>query len=162
MFNFEDKHDPGWNDPPTFSYNPEAVAAKPKNVLNKRVPYSMNSNPAPVQDTNMPLSAPPIGSLLPSTSDLRQNIIAQNMDCDTKVYDFEETINIFKELIYTSPELGKKASDIQKRLQIMETMWREGKLNLDVQNKTSQMAKGILFVISLILCCFSTRFFLQL
>lgn len=133
-----------------FSYNPEAMVAKPKNVLNKRVPYAINSNPIS-KDLITPLSTPPIGSLLPNNFEVKQSDVSKKVETDTKVYNFEKTINIFKELVESSPELGKKATDIQKRLQILETMWREGKLNLDVQNKTSQMAEGFSYSVFFII-----------
>lgn len=133
-----------------FSYNPEAMVAKPKNVLNKRLPYAINSNPIS-KDLITPLSTPPIGSLLPNNFEVKQSDVSKKVETDTKVYNFEKTINIFKELVESSPELGKKATDIQKRLQILETMWREGKLNLDVQNKTSQMAEGFSYSVFFII-----------
>lgn len=129
-----------------FTYNPEAVQAKPRNLLNKRVPFSINSTSISTE-IKPPLSQPPHivtpqkGSPNVELNPSHQKIIGDN---ESSPYDFKETIDIFKELIDSSPELGKKVIDIQKRLSLMESMWKEGKLNEEVQSKTFQIAKGTL------------------
>ncbi|XP_077286717.1 steroid receptor RNA activator 1 [Arctopsyche grandis] len=138
------KYDPGWNDPPMFTYNAEAAPAKPRNLLNKRVPFSINSTPVSTE-IKPPLSQPPhVVTPQKANPNVELNPSHQEtIEDNESPHDFKETIDIFKELVDSSPELGKKAIDIQKRLSIMESMWKEGKLNEEVQSKTFQIAKAL-------------------
>nr|CAD7259951.1 unnamed protein product [Timema shepardi] len=72
-------HDPGWNDPPLFSYDASKSGGQPKrgHVLNKRVafplgPKSESTSKIPTSNPSHPLTMPPLPpvSALPPSSSL--------------------------------------------------------------------------------------------
>nr|CAD7400107.1 unnamed protein product [Timema poppensis] len=72
-------HDPGWNDPPLFSYDASKSGGQPKrgHVLNKRVafplgPKSESTSKIPTTNPSHPLTMPPLPpvSALPPSSSL--------------------------------------------------------------------------------------------
>ncbi|CAB3245288.1 unnamed protein product [Arctia plantaginis] len=121
--------DPGWNDPPKFSYNAQVTPNRPRNILNKRVAFPMSnvtSSPAPMSPANLPpmpqvFSPPPV---VPLTSTIQQ----EQIDIDSES-TLKEVKAIFTNLLDSSLELGNKADDIRRRIDVMENMWTSGKLN---------------------------------
>lgn len=133
--------DPGWNDPPTFSYNTQqATPNRPRNFLNKRVAFPLtgnNPNPGSLPHMNLP-SMPPRH---------QPNMPKQNT-CEDIDLDGERTLadvkSILVQFLDDSPELGPKANDIRKRISVMEEMWSSNKLNKRVHVQMKQLAEGLL------------------
>lgn len=134
--------DPGWNDPPTLSYNmQQSTPNRPRNYLNKRVAFPLSGtspNPGCLPHMNLPKmpSMPPI----PSPSVPKPN------SCEDIELDDEGTLTEVKSILLKfledSPELGPKANDIRKRISVMEEMWSNNKLNKMVHVQMKQLAEG--------------------
>lgn len=63
-------HDPGWNDPPLFSYDEHTAqlkSTKPRTLLNKRISFPMESSSPPTAsvDPTLPLQTFNLDSLPP-------------------------------------------------------------------------------------------------
>lgn len=136
--------DPGWNDPPTFSYNTQqSTPNRPRNFLNKRVAFPLsgnNSNPGCLPHMNLPK--------MPSTPPVPPPSIPKHNSCEDIDLDDERTLTEVKSILLKfledSPELGPKAKDIRKRINVMEEMWSNKKLNKRVHLQMKQLAEGIL------------------
>ncbi|KAJ8734960.1 hypothetical protein PYW08_014210 [Mythimna loreyi] len=121
--------DPGWNDPPKFSYNPQTTPNKPRNILNKRVAFPLSSaTSSPV--VMPPVNIPPMPAAFPPMPPVHQvpSIQPQELDVDSES-TLKEVKSILLELLDNSTELGAKANDIRRRIGVMEEMWSSGKLD---------------------------------
>lgn len=136
--------DPGWNDPPTLSYNTQqSTPNRPRNFLNKRVAFPLSGNhpnPGCLPHTNSPKmpSMPPI----PQSSVPKHNT-NEDIDLDDEEM-LTEVKSILLQFLDDSPELGPKAIDIRKRISVMEEMWSSKKLNKEVYVQMKQLAEGML------------------
>lgn len=136
--------DPGWNDPPTFSYNTQqSTSNRPRNYLNKRVAFPLsgnNPNPGCLPYTNLPKT--------PSMPPIPPPSVPQHNTCEDINLDDERTLtevkSILLQFLQDSPELGPKANDIRKRISVMEEMWSSKKLNRSVYVQMKQLAEGML------------------
>ncbi|KAI5642299.1 steroid receptor RNA activator (SRA1) domain-containing protein [Phthorimaea operculella] len=134
--------DPGWNDPPKLSYNPQ-IPAPSRTRLNKRVafPLAGTVTTTPISGPMPPVILPPVPLVPPiSVQNIQQipePINIENIDSESTL---AETKTILLEFLESSSELGPKANDIKKRIGVMEDMWTNGKLNLIVQAKMKQIA----------------------
>ncbi|XP_075984863.1 steroid receptor RNA activator 1 [Anticarsia gemmatalis] len=134
--------DPGWNDPPKLAYNPQTTPNRPRNILNKRVAFPLSNtatSPVVVPAGNMPpmpavFSPPPLVPLVPS---IEQEEIVDSENT------LKEVKGILYELLDTSSELGNKANDIRRRIDVMETMWSSGKLNNSVYFQMRNLAYAL-------------------
>lgn len=126
-------YDPGWNDPPKFSYNTQQTTPnRPRNFLNKRVAFPLSStgtSPAPPPPVNLPpipagFSPAPLHVI--STPEPDQDI---NVDSESALIEVKETLLT---LLDNNSELEYKANDIRRRISIMEDMWSSGKLNKSI------------------------------
>ncbi|CAD0195363.1 unnamed protein product [Chrysodeixis includens] len=134
--------DPGWNDPPKLSFNAQTTPNKPRNILNKRVAFPLSSNTAsPVMMP--PVNVPPMPSMFPPAPPLQ---IPNSQKEDINV-DSENILKEVKEILLTqleaSTELGPKANDIKRRIEVMEDMWTSGKLNSSVFIQMQQLAHAL-------------------
>lgn len=135
-------YDPGWNDPPTLSYNmQQSTPNRPRNYLNKRVAFPLsgnNPNPGYLPHMNLPKmpSMPPV----PSPSVPKHNS-CEDIDLDDEG-TLTEVKSILLKFLEDSPELGSKANDIRKRISVMEDMWSNNKLNKMVHVQMKQLAEG--------------------
>ncbi|XP_059049324.1 steroid receptor RNA activator 1 [Achroia grisella] len=136
--------DPGWNDPPKFSYNAQQTTPnRPRNFLNKRVPFPLSStgaSPAPPPPVNLPpipggLSPAPVH--ITSKPELDQDI---NIDSGSALIEVKD---ILLTLLDTSSELENKANDIKRRICIMEEMWKSGKLNKSIHLHIRNLAYAL-------------------
>lgn len=121
--------DPGWNDPPKMSYNPQTTPNKPRNILNKRVAFplsSATSSPVVLPPGNMP----PMPAAFPPAPPVLQipSIQPQEIDLDSE-NTLKEVKGILLELLDNSTGLSAKANDIRRRIGVMEEMWSSGKLD---------------------------------
>ncbi|PSN49149.1 hypothetical protein C0J52_14894 [Blattella germanica] len=121
-------HDPGWNDPPIFSYgdiNATALTKTPKKtLLNKRVAFPMNlqsSSSSPVTSSSDVLPSVPPSNMIPpasmpnvaatgSASDTATNIVehsGQNLlkegALQKVLKDFEEILTVGSDDLKPSP-----------------------------------------------------------
>ncbi|XP_063374121.1 steroid receptor RNA activator 1 [Cydia amplana] len=139
--------DPGWNDPPKISFNSQQTAPnRPRNFLNKRVAFPLsgaNTSPASAPQVNMPPmpSGAPTALVPPS---LTQINIPSNSELSINSESvLVEVKTLLLELLGSSSELGAKANDIRRRLDVMEQMWMDGKLNVEVQAKMKELAHAL-------------------
>ncbi|CAK1600106.1 unnamed protein product [Parnassius mnemosyne] len=138
--------DPGWNDPPKFSYNAQQTTPnRPRNFLNKRVAFPLSgtgSTTTSVPPVNLPPMPVPVSTTSPHS---KQNNCKNEPD-DTIIIDSESTLTEVKDIfvkLIDSGELGSKANDIRKRIGIMEDMWLKGKLNPQIQTQMKELAYAL-------------------
>ncbi|XP_053601222.1 steroid receptor RNA activator 1 [Plodia interpunctella] len=138
-------YDPGWNDPPKFSYNTQqATPNRPRNFLNKRVAFPLSGGGA-VSTAQSPMSSPAIPSALPSTPPVKlppRTEPQETVDIDSE-HALCEVKDILLSLLDNSSELGQKATDIKRRIVVMEDMWINEKLNKSVQFQMRELAYAL-------------------
>ncbi|GBP13013.1 Steroid receptor RNA activator 1 [Eumeta japonica] len=137
--------DPGWNDPPTFSYNIQHTqATRPRNFLNKRVAFPLTG--ANADNAPKSLSALPSNLPMPPAAPL-QTILKPVQTREEIVADSESTLKEVKDILLKivddSSELGNKANDIKKRIHTMEEMWRSEKLNNSIKLLMKELAYAL-------------------
>lgn len=133
-------YDPGWNDPPKLTYNPQQTTPnRPRNFLNKRVAFPLSggtSTPGQTPPVNLPplpaSAAPPVHNVI--TTNPREDI---DIDSDAALKEVKDILISFLD---SSQELGSKAASIKKRIENMENMWTSGKLNKQVQVQMKDLA----------------------
>lgn len=143
---FTASYDPGWNDPPKLTYNPQQTTPnRPRNFLNKRVAFPLSggtSTPGQTPPVNLPplpaSAAPPVQNMI--ITNPKEDI---DIDSDSAL---EEVKDILISFLDSSQELGSKAASIKKRIENMENMWTSGKLNKQVQIQMKDLAYGKNFV----------------
>ncbi|XP_067000286.2 steroid receptor RNA activator 1 [Anabrus simplex] len=155
--------DPGWNDPPLFSYDTtQAVVQSGKKsvFLNKRVAYPLNSkSSSPVVDKITP-GMPPMPTAVsirapPMSPSVRSELTASTADTST-MSGAGEPVNLkdqemlssvmatFDEILDTSSEENERSKEeIKKRLGVLQKMWEEDKLNPDVCRKVYRLAEAL-------------------
>lgn len=99
-----------------------------------------NPNPECLPHMNLPPmpSMPPI----PQPSISKDNI-CENVDLDDEG-TLTEVKSILLQFLEDCPELGPKANDIRKRINVMEDMWLSKKLNTSVYVQMKHLAEGML------------------
>ncbi|KAL0849932.1 hypothetical protein ABMA28_011857 [Loxostege sticticalis] len=135
--------DPGWNDPPTFSYNAQQTTpSKPRNFLNKRVAFPLSGTTGS-NATPPPVKLPPMPAALPIAPPVHSNPVMLSQQEQIEI-DSESTLKEVKDILITflesSSELGPKANDIKRRLNMMEEMWANGKLNKRIHLQMKELA----------------------
>ncbi|CAG9782806.1 unnamed protein product [Diatraea saccharalis] len=139
--------DPGWNDPPTFSFNAQQTTPnKPRNFLNKRVAFPLSGSspsPAPPPSVNLP----PLPMTTPILPPMHTNPkIINQPENDTEI-DSEGTLQEVKGILIMfldkSSELGPKSNDIKRRINMMEEMWASGKLNNKIHFLMRELAYAL-------------------
>lgn len=151
--------DPGWNDPPVFSYDTTKAAGqsgKRGPLLNKRVAFplgpSSSGKPStqssasdappllpPVIPPNMPpSSAIPSGAKEPSASTSPTVIPCGNNEA------VEKGVNVLNNILDTLPAEDKREKDeIRKRLDVLRRMCSDNKLNDDIYGRVVQLATAL-------------------
>ncbi|KAK6641451.1 hypothetical protein RUM44_013162 [Polyplax serrata] len=147
-------HDPGWNDPPIFTYDTataiqNAASSKKGISLNKRVAFPISGNIAsgPTQGNSQLNSSPGINqpppptlppSLsytgLPSTSPVASDLGQTNVTVGKD--KLEEVLKNLQISSITN-------EDILKRIGLMEKMWTEEKLDGSVRMKILQLSEAL-------------------
>lgn len=149
---FTDNYDPGWNDPPIFTYDKAtaiqtAAASKKGAFLNKRVAFpisgSIGNSPSGTQRTSFPNTEsgplPPMFHPSASPNDYvinevhNSNVLPNSYSSDKVKLD--EVLKNLK--IDTDCD-----EEIKKRIKIMEKMWLENKLKKVVQLRILELSKG--------------------
>ncbi|XP_061104687.1 steroid receptor RNA activator 1 [Conger conger] len=146
----------GWNDPPQFSYGLQTAQGGPKrNLLNKRVPPPQlqgpqspvpGGAPPPIHSTPPlnPLAPPPCAAAtpLPPCSAPKQHADSPSAqsECEPDLDD----INVVLNWALTACRQSVKkqvCDDVERRLKILEEVWRAGKLSLPVRRRMSLLAE---------------------
>ena len=156
FFIFVDSHDPGWNDPPIFTYDKAAAiqtaAATKKGVtLNKRVAFPIEGKinlPQNESSTNnafnIPSSKPPSCQMPPLPVKVTQSALKSESDetnLNSKTSNIEkDKINKIKQNFQIDSNCD---NEILKRFKIMETMWNDDKLDNDVRLKIFELSEGM-------------------
>lgn len=139
-------YDPGWNDPPKFSYNTQqTTSGRPRNFLNKRVAFPLGTPGANPATQPPPVNLPPMQPTVmvnPSVAPIpRIEPEDQNLNIDSEG-TLSEVKDILLKFLENSSELGPKANDIKRRIQVMEDMWSSGKLNKTIHFHMKELACG--------------------
>eukprot|EP00092_Neocalanus_flemingeri_P005330 GFUD01005742.1.p1 GENE.GFUD01005742.1~~GFUD01005742.1.p1 ORF type:complete len:225 (+),score=84.45 GFUD01005742.1:300-974(+) len=150
--------DKAWNDPPLFSYSASAGShpSSSRHLLNKRVGFPTSQPPPPGQDPTAPPklhdagAKPPSSSLPPpppTSAILPPPPIAPSGDssvCATAQPSVavDDTATMFTELTKSNLD-SRKCEDINKRLNVMFTAWREGKLNPRIQALVAEVGSKL-------------------
>lgn len=151
-------HDSGWNDPP---WSATAGSPKPpgaqKRLLNKRVGFPINStmekinsdenqyipsskaNFAYTSTTNSYTTTPHKTSNKPPLVEEDESNSAILIDRDGSLKSSLENLKFALNKLDSN-----KSSDIQKKFNIMETMWKEDKLDRNVHKKVLELSEGTL------------------
>uniref|UniRef100_L7LYD1 Putative amb caj-644 steroid receptor rna activator 1 n=1 Tax=Rhipicephalus pulchellus TaxID=72859 RepID=L7LYD1_RHIPC len=164
--------DKAWNDPPVFAYTEvqgtPAAAAPKRNLLNKRVPYPQDGIKPPSAPSVTGSAPPPTGPAAPSvpsplkTARSDDPTEASNKDDQKEAagaYDTskaspacspeslkEETLsNLEKAVAQCASNMEKrKQDDVRKRLEVLKSVWEQGKLSLPVQQRMHELALELL------------------
>ncbi|KAL1431403.1 hypothetical protein MTO96_014255 [Rhipicephalus appendiculatus] len=152
--------DKAWNDPPVFAYTEvqgtPAAAAPKRNLLNKRVPYPQDGIKPPSAPSVTGSAPPPTGPPTPSvpatpsvlaTPSVPSPLKAAHSDDPTEAKSLkEETLsNLDKAVAQGAPNMEKrKQDDVRKRLDVLRSVWEQGKLSLPVQQRMHELALELL------------------
>lgn len=148
-------HDSGWNDPPSWALQKAAEGVpSTKRLLNKRVAFPLNSK-TDSSPSVMP-TMPPMGNLPPppeptklTTAPHKPTLAPTGLSVDdsssaqldmSKDEALNNTLYNLNSVISTLD--SSKAEEIQKRLEKMESMWKEDKLNNIVHKKLFEISNG--------------------
>ncbi|GLH05819.1 Uncharacterized protein GBIM_11383 [Gryllus bimaculatus] len=152
--------DPGWNDPPTFSYDATKITAQPGKrgtLLNKRVAFPMSpstggctSTQSPSGVSEQPPLRPPIGPPCNAPSGAPPPVLTGvpasllNSDsCDSEEA-LQKGVDILCQIVDTLPPDDKRQKDdIKKRLDVLRKMCKEDKLNPDIYGRLVQLASAL-------------------
>ncbi|KPI93510.1 Steroid receptor RNA activator 1 [Papilio xuthus] len=138
--------DPGWNDPPQFSYSAQQTTPnRPRNFLNKRVAFPLSgtgSTPVSSPPANLPPMPVP---MVPAVPTLSTQIISRN-ESELIEIDSASTLKEVKDILLRfidSGDLGSKGNEVKKRINVMENMWLNGKLNKSIQLQMKELAYAL-------------------
>ncbi|KAJ8266016.1 hypothetical protein GJAV_G00124970 [Gymnothorax javanicus] len=146
----------GWNDPPQFSYGLQTAQGGPKrNLLNKRVaPPQLQGSQSPVGGGTPPHkipSAPPLNPLAPPPCAVATPppppAAIQHADSPSGQSESEPNVDdiiaVLNSALTACRGSVKKqvCDDVERRIKILEEMWRAGKLSLPVKRRMSLLAE---------------------
>ncbi|XP_022186855.2 steroid receptor RNA activator 1 [Nilaparvata lugens] len=150
-------YDPGWNDPPLFSYDSQTTQVKQEKrgtLLNKRVAFplqndgSKNNGPS----NHPPLSAPPIpGAMLSPSPIPNSNAVPKQPASDNdQTIVREEAIDVIMnnlnsvlDNISENSELQEKVPEIRRRISMIEKLWKDGKFSNSIKQKILKLSEAI-------------------
>lgn len=142
-----------------------AAAAPKRNLLNKRVPYPQDGikpQSAPsVTASAPPPTGPPVPSPLKashsddpaeaSNKDYQKEAVGvndtpkANPTCSPESLKEETLSNLDKAVAQCAPNMEKrKQDDVRKRLDVLKSVWEQGKLSLPVQQRMHELAVELL------------------
>lgn len=163
--------DKAWNDPPVFAYTgvqgTPAAAAPKRNFLNKRVPYPQDGIKPPTAPTASGTEPPPLGqATLPGSSsksatsndpaeastegDSKEAEGANDTSkatpaCSPEILKEETLNNLNKAVAQCAQNMEKrKQDDVRKRLDVLKSVWEQGKLSPQVQQRMHELALELL------------------
>nr|XP_037277533.1 steroid receptor RNA activator 1-like [Rhipicephalus microplus] len=160
--------DKAWNDPPVFAYTEvqgtPAAAAPKRNLLNKRVPYPQDGIKPPSAPSVTGSAPPPAGPATPpvpsplkaahsdepaeasSKGDQKETVGVNDAPtaspaCSPESLKEETLSNLDKAVAQCAPNMEKrKQDDVRKRLDVLRSVWEQGKLSLPVQQRMHELA----------------------
>ncbi|XP_026284287.1 steroid receptor RNA activator 1 [Frankliniella occidentalis] len=152
--------DPGWNDPPNFTYDALNPPTGPRrsSLLNKRVAYPMapqmgSSPPTGGMNPTLPPSAittavPPSGLQVGFTGNRSRTSSecsnANNDPLPDKLEAMSKVISNLEGVVNQSFSLSQaERSEIKKRITILQKMWEEDKLNASVQRRVLELSEEL-------------------
>uniref|UniRef100_A0A1B6C3G5 SRA1/Sec31 domain-containing protein n=1 Tax=Clastoptera arizonana TaxID=38151 RepID=A0A1B6C3G5_9HEMI len=157
-------YDPGWNDPPLFTYDEvkaQLKSSKPKNILNKRISFPLDpatsTSSTPFIDPTLPPKPGETCHPPPTIATARvyknKDIINSSSDKledqSSCQFNSEETLScviVNLNFILNSETLKiQNKNDIERRLDIMKKMWLEGKFNNDIETRLLRLSEGEIF-----------------
>lgn len=153
-------HDPGWNDPPIFSYDAVTATGQSKipkrGLLNKRVAFPLSSQPSsnispttkimlpPVPTSIGPavhLDRPPLGDHPCTASSTTEENTKEDSPKEEALQNVMEGLEyILKNSAYN---FQKSESEIRRRLDAMKKMWEEDKLKPEIYVKMVQLTEAL-------------------
>lgn len=149
--------DPGWNDPPTFTYDKataiQANSSKKGISLNKRVAFPMSGNipkennaidpTAPPADFDLSkVGTPPMGPVkLPPSTTTTAETTTETVDTTEPNLSSNDRLHKVVTNLRTVAKI-KSDDEINKRINVMRNMWLDGKLDTDVQLKLHSLSEG--------------------
>ncbi|PNF42879.1 hypothetical protein B7P43_G12894 [Cryptotermes secundus] len=149
-------HDPGWNDPPVFSYDAVTATAQskiPKRglLLNKRVAFPLSSQPSSNKCTATKNMPPPMPTSTGPVVHLDQppvtasNTTEENAKEDSQKEEALQSVMEGLECILKNSAYNfqKNESEIRRRLDAMKKMWEEDKLKPEIYVKMVQLTEAL-------------------
>lgn len=149
-------YDSGWNDPPEWALSLQHNSSKTKKLLNKRVAFPLSSQTSTAEIVSSSLSnTPPIlqSSMAPTITTAPHKPLVAPMDKEFTIKtldsDFDkdqaltEVLANLKSVMTEQKMEMNMIEEIEKRLDIMETDWRENKLNNMIHRSVLDISKGI-------------------
>uniref|UniRef100_A0A1B6GMY2 SRA1/Sec31 domain-containing protein n=1 Tax=Cuerna arida TaxID=1464854 RepID=A0A1B6GMY2_9HEMI len=149
--------DPGWNDPPLFSYECQTTqsrSSKPRNFLNKRVAFPLHASPplnhipvdptAPLPLCNKSTLPPPPSALIPPLAELPHTEGMKTADVFNQSEALQTVLNNLTDVLNSKLDCQyKDKTDIQRRLDIMKKMWIDDKLCQNIQQKLVELSEAL-------------------
>ncbi|RZF32423.1 hypothetical protein LSTR_LSTR001887 [Laodelphax striatellus] len=158
-------YDPGWNDPPLFSYDSHATTQlkqeKRGNLLNKRVAFPLHKdgskNDASPVSNLPPLPAPPFPGVLPSagggiaSSPPSGNAVPSKSasDCDESILGDDaidlvvKNLNMALDNLSGNRDLQEKVPEIHRRINMIEKLWKDGKFSPLIKQKILKLSEAL-------------------
>ncbi|EFN73126.1 Steroid receptor RNA activator 1 [Camponotus floridanus] len=151
-------YDSGWNDPPEWALSLQHNSSKTKKLLNKRVAFPLSSQTSTAEkvSSSLPSNTPPIlqSSMVPTITTAPYKPLVASMDKKfttmTLDSDFDkdqaltEVLTNLKSVMTGQKMEMNMIEEIEKRLDIMETDWRENKLNNMIHRSVLDISKALL------------------
>ncbi|XP_013097900.1 steroid receptor RNA activator 1 [Stomoxys calcitrans] len=163
---FPGSRTPGWNDPPTMSYNPLAATAPGRTrILNKRVAYPLQGSVTSTTPTTKPtavvlpnqlvggsgqgLPPPPMATMQPVAvvhpmPPMSQNSGSQQesiqLPLDALMVSFR---NLRDKVPLVQESVNVRREEIERRLGIIEQLWQSGNLSEAVKQKIYNLSLAV-------------------
>ena len=156
--------DRAWNDPPLFNYSKDGAAQPAATKLTKRVGFPVAPPPSgtaatssagqPLPPSLEPLKihdagAKPVGSSMPppppmmsaGPSPTKTKEPADVTAAADPSIDVETVVHKLNTALQSTSLDDKKKADLKKRFTVMETKWKTGALNDQVQTRMGKLAQ---------------------
>ncbi|KAI4460705.1 steroid receptor rna activator (sra1) [Holotrichia oblita] len=126
------KVDPGWNDPPTLNYTASNPPPKSR-ITNKRVAFPLSSNQSsPLSPGLSQAKLPPTAMTPPALEQLAGDHISSTVSLKEVLLNVETVLN----------DVGD-SDFVKSKLDVLEVMWKEKKLNPTLQKLVLDMSRYI-------------------
>uniref|UniRef100_A0A1B6LY85 SRA1/Sec31 domain-containing protein n=1 Tax=Graphocephala atropunctata TaxID=36148 RepID=A0A1B6LY85_9HEMI len=149
--------DPGWNDPPLFSYECQTTqrrSSKPRNFLNKRVAFPLHESPpsnhlpvdptAPLSLCNKSTLPPPPSAIIAPGTEIPCTEGLKTVEIFNPSEALQTVLNNLTGVLNSKFECQlKDKTEIQRRLDIMEKMWIDDKLCQNIQQKLVELSEAL-------------------
>lgn len=170
IFSIAAPFDPGWNDPPTFNYSNAPPPIKTKLNLNKRIAFPIQSSVqsanlpkvessgaglpmpfarvklnivesnTPPPSNSLPLLPPPSMTIVPKPSESSTSVVSEQNELGNSFELVMSTLREINESVASTD--SSKVDEIEKRLNVLETLWMDGKIDDKLKILLVNTAKG--------------------